>query len=187
MNYMAKQVIKEVQNDLKEVRHLSEAIGDFIEYWGFRRIHGQIWGQVFMSKRPLSGSDLTTRLNVSKALVSPALKQLLDYELIFEVESLDSRKKLYEANPDFMSVIRKVIKTREVPLLQKVQNKYVKLETAVDKSLRLRSELDMTKVKDLGSLILQANLAVAVMAQMNSFSEIEQLMQMYKEQVSFED
>lgn len=187
MNYMAKQVLKKAQNDFKEVRHLSEAIGDFIEYWGFRRIHGQIWGQIFMSKRPLSGSDLTTRLKVSKALVSPALQQLLNFDLIFEVESTDSRKKLYEANPDFMSVVKKVIQTREVPMLQKVQNEYLKLEIAADKSSRLQSELDLKKVKNLGSLITQANLAVAVLAQMNSFNEIEQLMQAYQAQVSFEN
>lgn len=187
MNYMAKQVIKKAQSEFKEVRHLSEAIGDFIQYWGFRRIHGQIWGQVFMSKRPLSGSDLTARLKVSKALVSPALQQLLDYELIFEVESTDSRKKLYEANPDFMSVIRKVIKTREVPMMQKVQTEYLKLEGAAEKSARLQSELDMKKVKNLGALIAQAHLAVSVLSQVNSLSEIAQLMQAYQAQVSFEN
>lgn len=187
MNYMPKQVIKRTQNDFKEVRQLAVAIGEFIEYWGFRRIQGQIWAQIFMSSRPLSGSDLTKRLKVSKALVSPALQQLLDYELIFEVPSTDPRQKLYEAHPDFMSVIKKVIEKREVPMLQKVQYEYFKLESAAESSERLRSELDLNKVKSLGLLIEQANLAVAVLAQMNSFNEIEQLMQIYQAQVSHEN
>ncbi len=183
MNYMPKQV----KSDFKEVRRLSEAIGDFIEYWGFRRIQGQIWAQIFMSNRPLSGADLTQRLKVSKALVSPALKQLLQYELIFEVKSTDSRKKLYEANPDYLSVIKSVLEKREVPMLQKVQNEYLKLHGAVESSARVRAELNLTKVNALGQMVSQANLALNLFSQINSFGEIEQLVRIYQMQVSIEN
>ncbi len=183
MNYMAKQG----KNDFKEVRRLSEAIGDFIEYWGFRRIQGQIWTQIFVSNRPLSGSDLTQRLKVSKALVSPALKQMLQYELIFEVKSVDSRKKLYKANPDYLSVIKNVLEKREVPMLQNVQNKFLSLQDETESSAKLKSELDLTKVQALGLMVSQANLALSLFSQINSFDEIEQLVRIYQMQASIEN
>ena len=77
------------------VQKLSLSIGNFIRYWGFRRIHGAIWTQVFLSKTPLSCTDLTERLGLSKALISPALEELCHYHLIQVVASPNDKTKLY--------------------------------------------------------------------------------------------
>lgn len=45
--------------EIEKLRSLSDSVGDFIRHWGFRRIHGQIWTQVFLSKDSLSGAELT--------------------------------------------------------------------------------------------------------------------------------
>jgi DNA-binding transcriptional regulator GbsR (MarR family) len=74
------------QQSLK-VQQLSTFIGHFIRYWGFRNIHGQIWTIVYLSETPLSGAEIVKFLKVSKALVSPALKELEMEGLIKKVES----------------------------------------------------------------------------------------------------
>ena len=102
---------------------LSQTIGDFIRYWGFRRIHGQIWTQIFLSQKALSGAELTRSLKVSKALVSPALKELLKHKLIFE-QRIDAKTKAYTANPDVLGVIRNVLVRREAQLIKKNTKKF---------------------------------------------------------------
>jgi two-component system phosphate regulon sensor histidine kinase PhoR len=37
---------------------LSEQIGDFIQYWGFKKIHGMIWTHLYLSSTPLSAHEL---------------------------------------------------------------------------------------------------------------------------------
>ena len=121
----------DLQTSLAEI---SGAVGDFIRYWGFRRIHGQIWTQVYLSKRPLSGADLTRALGVSKALVSPALVELEAYGLIRN-KGGDAKTKQYVANPNVTSVIRKVLKTRESALLARALKSCEKIQAIPTDSL----------------------------------------------------
>lgn len=100
---------------------LANAVGDFIRYWGFRRIHGQIWTLVYLSPTPLSGVDLSAKLRVSKALVSPALKELEGHGLIRQVKAENSKVKRYAAVPEVFQVIRQVLQEREQQILLKVE------------------------------------------------------------------
>ena len=127
MNYMKKQTEK-------HLAALSGAVGDFIRYWGFRRIHGEIWTQIYLSKDPLSGVELTQRLGVSKALVSPALKELEDYKLIL-VRKEDNKTKRYFANPDVFDVIKDILQKREMQLIEKALSYFGKIETNDDPGL----------------------------------------------------
>lgn len=132
----------------KRLLALSAAIGDFIRYWGFRRIHGQIWTQVYLSLEPLSGAELTRRLKVSKALVSPALRELIKYKLIY-VHDDDGKTKHYAANPDVLAVIQHILAHRELKLMDRARLAYKKLDTGVDSSLnsaRLKSLHEMIEV-----------------------------------------
>lgn len=173
---------KQLKSDLKEIRALSKAIGDFIHYWGFRKIHGEIWAQLFLSRNPLSGANLVKRLKVSKALISPALKQLQQYTLIKPVQSEDSREKLYEANPDFFAVIKNVLETREVPMLAKVQFEFFKLQTAMEDSTVVRGNIRESRIQDLGNMINQAVLVLNILVKMDSFKELEALSSLAKGQ-----
>ena len=111
MNYMKKQSLDE-----KKLAVMADAVGDFIRYWGFRRIHGQIWTQVYLSKVALSGADLTKRLSVSKALISPALTELENHGLITSHQK-DKKTKTYQANLDVSGVIKKILIEREQVLI----------------------------------------------------------------------
>lgn len=113
----------------KQLLDLSESIGDFIRYWGFRRIHGQIWTQVYLSSIALSGADLAQRLNVSKALISPALQELQDYKLIL-CQAEDGKTKRYSANPNVFGVIKEILLEREVKLLTKIEANFQTLKAS---------------------------------------------------------
>lgn len=136
----------------KHLAALSEAVGNFIRYWGFRRIHGEIWTQIYLNAAPLSGVELTERLGVSKALVSPALKELELHKLIV-VKNEDGKTKRYVANPDVFQVIRDVLMNREIKLIEKALLQFGKVEATED------AALDPQRLKNLGQMISVAHFA----------------------------
>ena len=133
-----------------KLRRLARAVGDFIRYWGFRRIHGQIWTVLYLAKQPMSGTELTKLLKVSKALVSPALGDLEGYKLIIRVPG-DKKTKNYIANPDVFNVIKEVLKTREQELLMKAS------KTFQDLQKEQNADLDRARLESLHEMIKAAS------------------------------
>lgn len=145
--------------EINKLRGLSESVGDFIRYWGFRRIHGQIWTQVFLSKNSLSGAELTQRLGVSKALISPALSELESYGLILMTE--DGKKtKRYSAAPDVIPVIKDILKDREAKIIANTKEQFDSLNKIHQKKGDQDSLLENTRVEELGQMISLAQFAI---------------------------
>lgn len=142
-----------------QLKLLSESVGDFIRYWGFRRIHGQIWTQVFLSKTSLSGVELTQRLGVSKALISPALSELEAYGLIVMTE--DGKKtKRYSAAPDVIPVIKDILKEREAKIIAEAKNNFNALHKIHEKKSDQDSVIEKGRLEELGEMISLAQFAL---------------------------
>lgn len=124
MNYMKTQ---SNGAKLRQLRALSLSIGQFIRYWGFRRVHGAIWTQLYLSPVPLSGTLLAGRLKLSKALISPGLNELENWGLIVSVESGDDKTKLYTAKEDVTEVIHRVLKHREQKMINEVASRLTEI------------------------------------------------------------
>ncbi len=152
MNYMKKQSLDE-----KQLALMADTVGDFIRYWGFRRIHGQIWTQVYLSKAALSGADLTKRLSVSKALISPALTELENYGLITSHQK-DKKTKIYQACPDVVGVIKKIISEREQVLIVTAAHHVSELKKKVKNDQH--ALIDPVRLKRLGEMVDFAQLSV---------------------------
>lgn len=167
MNHMKKQ---DRSLKLKQLRALSESVGDFIRYWGFRRIHGSIWTQIYLSPRPLSGTELKTRLNVSKALVSPALAEMEKWGLILPAPSKNSKTKSYTAAPDVFSVVRQVLATREQPMVAKVAHQ---LKIVADCA---GEELHAERFANLQSMVKSAQFGLEILLQVDDFFDLAEIL-----------
>jgi DNA-binding transcriptional regulator GbsR (MarR family) len=97
----------------KPLEELAESVGAFIEFWGFKNVHGRLWTFLLLADRPLDASDLIQRLQVSKALVSMTLSDLLEHRVIEEAGKSHRGTQLYRPNPDLLDVISNVLKHRE--------------------------------------------------------------------------
>ncbi len=139
----------------KPLPDLALAIGDFIRYWGFRRIHGQVWTLVFLSQKPLSGAELAEQLQVSKGLISTAVNELEGHNLIGQIESENGKTKRYVANPEVFKVIKDILLNRELMILQKITSQF----EVVQRTARESDEqnLDQDRMKELGQMIGNAN------------------------------
>lgn len=110
---------------------LCSLIGDFIQYWGFKKIHGQIWTMVFLSKEPVCATTLVKRLRVSKALVSLAIKDLVEFEVVKVIGQGSRGRALYQSHPDLIYVISKVLIAREKKLLEQIKDKQSELNSLI--------------------------------------------------------
>lgn len=108
---MSKKNLDDVVND----------IGEFIEYWGFRKIHGKVWAIIYLSQEPISTPEIVEKLEVSKALVSGAINELLKYDLIERVGQVKHGGITYISAQDLAEVVRNVIKNRELILLTRIE------------------------------------------------------------------
>lgn len=113
---------------------LCSLIGDFIQYWGFKKVHGQIWTTIFLSKEPIDATTIVKRLRVSKALVSLAIKDLLDFEVVQVVGKGSRRKTLYQSHPDLIYVISRVLIAREQKLLSEIMTKHCEVNELIKAS-----------------------------------------------------
>lgn len=153
INYMKKQV-----SELDQLALLSNSVGDFIRYWGFRRIHGQIWTQVYLSQIGLSGADLANRISVSKALISPALVELEQHGLI-TVALKNKKTKIYSAVEDVAGVIKNIIENREKKMIEQSHSLLINLKSASAKAKK--STIVTHRSDQLEQMIMFARLGLA--------------------------
>ncbi len=96
-----------------ELTELSQRLGDLIHNWGFKRIHGRIWTRLFLSTRPLDAADLIQQLDISKALVSISIRELLELKAVEEVGRSARGTNLYRANDDLNAIYLELLRQRE--------------------------------------------------------------------------
>lgn len=104
----------------------SEAIGAFIETWGFKSIHGRVWALLAMSTHPLPQIEIAEMLGVSRSLVNSAVAELTEYGLVSATE--EHRNAPYEARIDVWPTITNVLRHREWMLMESAR---VALEAAL--------------------------------------------------------
>ena len=138
---------------LRRIVRVCDVVGEFIDYWGFKAVHGRIWALLALSRRPLSQTQIATILELSRAGVSQSIDELQGYGLVRRVS--DKRNAPYEAVVDVWPIIADVLRAREWILIEKAR---VALEAAIeeaesadDKNIpydieRMRMLLGMTEV-----------------------------------------
>lgn len=93
--------------------------GDFIEWWGFRAIHGRVWTLLAMTGRPLSQVDIATLLDVSRSLIHGAVNELEEWGLVQRVGT--QRRAPIVAVTEVWPVITQVLRTREWMMIERVR------------------------------------------------------------------
>lgn len=143
-----------------ELEELANEVGEFICYWGFKKIHGRIWTHIYLADQPIDAGQLMTRLRVSKALISLSLNDLLKYDVILESGKSARGTQTYVANPDVLDVILNVLRRRERKMLTKAETSHKMLTSLSDES-RQRARLNDERVGALGRMIHQAQNALS--------------------------
>lgn len=119
-------------NHSKDIAH---AVGQFIEYWGFKSIQGRVWSLIYLSKEPISTPQIVSRLEVSKGSVSIAVNDLLSFELIVASDKTTFGAQTYVAALEPAQVVRTVLKSRELEILTEAERTLEKLSSFSEEQL----------------------------------------------------
>lgn len=141
-----------MKNISPEVQQLADEVGEFIKSWGFKKIHGRIWTHLFLSDEALSAKDVMKSLDISKALFSITINELLEYEMVTASGFADDGSRLYVANGDVNQVIFNVLKHRELKMIAKIA-KCHKLVESLSPAQKTRLGLSVEKISFFGDLL----------------------------------
>jgi DNA-binding transcriptional regulator GbsR (MarR family) len=138
-----------------ELEDVVAQIGEFIEYWGFKNVHGRIWAHLYLSTEPLDANDLIERLSISKALVSMSLSDLMEYDVVQIVGKSSRGTITYSANPNVTSVVMGVLRKRERRMLSRIASA-TKILKEQKKKIKGEVDLSIDRVQLLHEMVLTA-------------------------------
>lgn len=89
-----------------ETRRFIEAGGNTTHAFGLGRMIGRVFALLYLSAGPVSLEDMAARLEVSKASVSIAVRQLLGFQAVLHRVFPGDRRDYYEAETNFAHILR---------------------------------------------------------------------------------
>ena len=63
----------------------TDAVGEAIEFWGFKHNQGRVWGLLYLRAQPMTAGELQRLLGLSKGAVSMLLKDLEQWKVVRKV------------------------------------------------------------------------------------------------------
>lgn len=148
--------------------NMADRVGSFIEYWGFKQVHGKVWTLVFLAPAPVDANYLRKTLGISKALTSMTIKDLLHYRVILEVEKERPGTQKYAPNPDIMGVILDVLRQREIQMLTELQTSFASLQGA-----HAKKPMEQVQSQRLGELGFMIDAAKTVLQSMTQSEKVD--------------
>ena len=138
---------------------LSEALTTFEAFFksfGFKRVHGRVWGLLVLSGQPLSSKEVLTELGISQGAASTTLKQLIEWGAVMSTFDTGRRCHVHYPVGNTLSIVATVLRRREQVAfthfhagmsrtLQHVNNKFGSKDPRV---LTLRSILSTCEIAD---------------------------------------
>lgn len=117
-----------------------DAVGNVIEFWGFKRNQGKVWALLFLRDVALTAAEIEHELELSKGGVSMLLRDLERWGVVLRVRNPGDASWRYQAETDLMKMARRVIEEREFSFIERVR---ADLEEA-----RRMAETDPTASRD---------------------------------------
>ncbi len=95
-------------------QRVTDAVGRLMEFWGFKRHMGRIWGLLYLSEEPLTAKEIRDRLELSVGTVSMTLGELQRWGVVRRVHQLGVRSELFEAELSLWKMVSRVFREREL-------------------------------------------------------------------------
>jgi HTH-type transcriptional regulator, glycine betaine synthesis regulator len=95
-------------------RIVSDSIGRLIEFWGFKRNMGRIWGVLYLASAPVTARALRERLVLSTGSVSTTLNELQRWGVVKRVHVDGSRQEHFAAEINLWKMVSRVFREREL-------------------------------------------------------------------------
>lgn len=98
------------------------AVGQVIEFWGFKRNYGRLWALLYLRDEPLSSKDIQRELELSKGAVSMLTRDLENWDVLHRQRVSGRSSWHFIAENEFLEMIRTVVRDRELGMVERVRN-----------------------------------------------------------------
>lgn len=90
-----------------------ESLSQISRFWGFPKGMGAIFGVIYLSPTPLALDEIVEQTGLTKGAISTEVRTLARMGLVHRSSKLGDRKDYYEAETDFYTSIRSLLKERQ--------------------------------------------------------------------------
>lgn len=105
------------------------AVGNVIEFWGFKANEGRVWALLYLRGQALTATEIGRTLRLSKGAVSMVTREMENWGVLHRVRSgADAWR--FEAETDFLSMIGRVVEAREGQFVARVKDDLLQAEAA---------------------------------------------------------
>lgn len=99
---------------LQEARQtLIDALGRQLEFWGFGRVMGRLWGLLYLQSEPVTLEEMAAALGIAKSNASTQIRNLERFGMVQKVVRKGDRHDYWQAETDFWKMIRTVLRQRQ--------------------------------------------------------------------------
>lgn len=98
-----------------------DAVGNVIEFWGFKRNQGRVWAFLYLRGEAFSASTIEKQLELSKGGVSMLLRDLERWGVVRRVRAPGESAWRYQAETEFVKMVTRVIEEREGQFIHRVR------------------------------------------------------------------
>ena len=94
-------------------KDFTEGLSQISRFWGFPKGMGAIFAVLYLSPTPLSLDEIVQETGLTKGAVSTEVRALARMGLVHRSTRLGDRKDYYEAEDDFYTAIKSILKERQ--------------------------------------------------------------------------
>lgn len=98
-----------------------DAVGNVIEFWGFKRNQGRVWALLYLRDVALTAAEIEKELELSKGGVSMLLRDLERWGVVLRVRTPGDSCWRYRAETDLLHMARRVIEEREFSFIARIR------------------------------------------------------------------
>jgi DNA-binding transcriptional regulator GbsR (MarR family) len=98
-----------------------DAVGNVIEFWGFKRNQGRVWAFLYLRGEAFSAATIEKQLELSKGGVSMLLRDLERWGVVRRVRAPGESAWRYQAETEFVKMVTRVIEERESQFIGRVR------------------------------------------------------------------
>lgn len=136
-----------------------EAVGNVIEFWGFKRNQGRVWALLYLRGVPMTAGELERELELSKGGVSMLLRDLERWGVVLRVRPPGETAWRYRAETDFMRMVARVVEQREAGLVARIREDLAESRRLVAEGGQVSRE-QLQRLEKMAALAEQVDRAV---------------------------
>lgn len=118
------------------LRSACEAIGEVIEFWGFKKDMGMIWTYLYLTAEQATAQEIREYFQISTGQTSTVLQGLVEWGVVAKLDQPGRQPDTYQAQTDLWPIITRVWRERELRMVLKTKKALEEAHTALRQKTR---------------------------------------------------